>query len=77
MVSSNARAGSIASPADLLDCSLACILYTREPGQQEVSFAYTDTDAEARKGAQYYYVRVEQADGHVAWAWSSPIWVNY
>ena len=51
------------------------ILYTREPGQQEVSFAYTDTDTEARTGTQYYYVRVEQADGHVAW--SSPIWVNY
>ena len=26
-------------------------------------------------GEHYYYVRAEQADGHVAWA--SPIWVNY
>ncbi len=51
------------------------ILYTGEPGEQEVSFAYTDSDAEARTGTQYYYVRVEQTDGHVAW--SSPIWVNY
>ena len=50
-------------------------LYTGEPGQQEVSFTYTDADVEARAGTQDYYVRIEQADGHVAW--SSPIWANY
>ena len=51
------------------------ILYTREPGLQEISFAYTDTEEDDRSGTRYYYVRVEQVDGHVAW--SSPIWVNY
>ena len=51
------------------------ILYARQPGEQQVSFAYTDSDIEEGTGTQDYYVRVEQADGHVAW--SSPIWVNY
>ncbi len=51
------------------------IVYTGEPRQQNVSFAYTDSDLEEHPGTQDYYVRIEQADGHVAW--SSPIWVHY
>lgn len=51
------------------------ILYTGEPGQQHVGFSYTDSDLEEHPGTQDYYVRIEQADGHVAW--SSPIWVHY
>ena len=51
------------------------ILYTAEPRQQHLSFAYTDSDLEEQPRTQDYYVRIEQADGHVAW--SSPIWVHY
>ena len=51
------------------------ILYTRWPRGQRASFLYTDSDVAQGSGTQAYYVRVEQADGHVAW--SSPIWVNY
>jgi len=42
------------------------------PNSPEVSFSYRD--AEPTPGLNYYYVRVEQANGHLAW--SSPIWIN-
>ena len=46
----------------------------RRPGQGEtMEFAFQEKDLAA--GAHYYYARVEQTDGHVAWA--SPIWVQY
>ncbi len=48
-------------------------LYSVEPGRQEVEFTYKDMQIEP--GTSYYYVRVVQEDGQVAW--SSPIWVNY
>lgn len=48
-------------------------VYTVEPRVREVSFAYRDADA--KPGESYYYVRVQQEDGQMAWA--SPIWVNY
>ncbi len=51
------------------------VIYTREPGKQEVEFTYSDTDEAAHRGTQFYYVRVEQIDGQIAW--SSPIWVTY
>ena len=41
--------------------------------EQEISFEYVDADAEA--GEHYYYVRVLQQDGMVAWG--SPVWVTY
>jgi hypothetical protein len=43
------------------------------PNQNEVRFEYAD-NAPA-PGDNYYYVRVEQSDGQLAW--SSPIWVSY
>ena len=47
---------------------------TIEPNARDVTFRYADD--EARPGeSHYYYVRVEQADGNLAWA--SPIWVTY
>jgi hypothetical protein len=49
-------------------------VYTGEPKKQDVTLRYTDTDAPAGK-ASFYYVRVEQADGNLAW--SSPLWVTY
>ncbi|MEZ5361982.1 MAG: hypothetical protein R2748_06445 [Bryobacterales bacterium] len=49
------------------------IVYTAHPGVQELSFSYTDRSAEP--GEHYYYVRVQQQDGNMAWA--SPIWIRY
>ena len=44
----------------------------QQPNTPNVDFTFRDTSP--LKGASYYYVRVEQADGQMAW--SSPIWVN-
>jgi hypothetical protein len=43
-----------------------------EPNSNEASFEFSDADFGG--GESYYYVRVEQADGELAW--SSPIWVT-
>ena len=40
----------------------------------EVKLRYTDMDAQKGK-TSYYYVRIEQADGNLAWA--SPVWITY
>jgi hypothetical protein len=47
-------------------------IYTTRPGVKEASFEYTDQDFGA--GENYFYVRVMQEDGQLAW--SSPIWVK-
>jgi hypothetical protein len=47
-------------------------IYTVRPIVKEVSFEYTDHDFGA--GENYFYVRVMQEDGQLAW--SSPIWVK-
>ena len=47
-------------------------IYTTRPGVKEASFEYTDQDFGA--GENYFYVRVLQEDGQIAW--SSPIWVK-
>lgn len=49
------------------------IVYSVRPGERSASFEYRD--AEATPGESYYYVRVQQSDGSLAW--SSPIWVRY
>jgi hypothetical protein len=43
------------------------------PKTKEASFEYVDLAAQP--GENYYYVRVQQTDGQLAW--SSPIWVRY
>lgn len=48
-------------------------VYSVRPGTREASFAYRDADASP--GESYYYVRVQQEDGQLAWA--SPIWIEY
>ena len=48
-------------------------IYASSPGKSEVDVTYTDMEPE--KGLNYYYFRLVQADGEVAWA--SPIWVNF
>jgi hypothetical protein len=40
--------------------------------EQEVDFSFVDTNADS--GESYYYVRLIQEDGQIAW--SSPIWVT-
>ena len=49
-------------------------VHTEEPQQREVKLTWTDMDPIAGKVA-YYYVRIEQADGNLAWA--SPMWITY
>ena len=48
-------------------------VHTVEPGGASAAFEYRDGDIQP--GESYYYVRVEQAAGQLAW--SSPIWVTY
>ncbi len=47
-------------------------LYTTRPGTKEASFEFADQ--QSGPGKSYYYVRVLQQDGQLAW--SSPIWVE-
>ncbi len=49
-------------------------VYSAEPKQRNVELHFTDMDAAAGKSS-YYYVRIEQADGNLAWA--SPMWITY
>ncbi len=48
------------------------IVYTSHPNREEYTAEYVDRAFQP--GANYYYVRVVQNDGQVAW--SSPIWVE-
>ena len=50
----------------------ARFLFTRRPNTVQDSFEYADQGEEAAKA--WYYVRVLQQDGQLAW--SSPIWVE-
>ena len=47
-------------------------VYTLQNQTDDVSFSFVDE--EPVSGEVHYYVRVQQADGQIAW--SSPIWVN-
>jgi hypothetical protein len=49
-------------------------VYSAEPKERKVSLRYTDMDA-GEGDSHYYYVRIEQADGNLAWA--SPMWITY
>jgi len=49
------------------------VIYTAEPKMQNVSFEFTDKGDVA--GRHYYYIRLLQEDGMIAW--SSPFFVNY
>jgi hypothetical protein len=48
-------------------------VYSQEPGGETFNLRYRENSLAA--GEHYYYVRVEQKDGHLAW--SSPVWVQY
>jgi hypothetical protein len=47
-------------------------VYVRHPNAEEVNIEFVDRDFQP--GSNYYYMRVVQTDGQVAW--SSPIWVE-
>jgi hypothetical protein len=47
-------------------------IYTIRPGTKQANFEFTDQNFST--GANYYYVRVLQEDGQMAW--SSPIWIT-
>ncbi|MBI3693321.1 MAG: hypothetical protein HY238_00565 [Acidobacteria bacterium] len=49
------------------------VIYSTEPGKQNVEFEFTDRDS--RKGHHYYYIRLQQDDQMLAW--SSPMFVHY
>jgi hypothetical protein len=49
-------------------------LHVAEPKQREAALTFTDEQPVAGR-ASYYYVRIEQADGNLAWA--SPMWITY
>ncbi len=48
--------------------------FSTEPKQVQIQFQYTDDDAKPGE-SHYYYVRVTQEDGNLAWA--SPMWITY
>jgi hypothetical protein len=48
-------------------------IYETEPGKREVDIEFVDTQADP--GQHWYYTRIEQANGELAW--SSPVWVEY
>ena len=49
------------------------VVKTFEPGQREYSGTWTDP--KPTKGTHWYYVRVQQEDGELAWA--SPLYIDY
>jgi hypothetical protein len=49
------------------------VVETIKPGRQEYKGNWTDPKPAA--GVHYYYIRVQQADGELAWA--SPLWIHY
>lgn len=48
-------------------------VFTDRPGKTSIQFRFEDRDAKA--GESYYYVRVQQSDGQLAW--SSPLWITF
>ena len=51
------------------------IVHTHSPGTQEADFEFTDAESGSNGRTHYYYVRVEQVDGQIAW--SSPLWIDF
>ncbi|MFN4181056.1 MAG: hypothetical protein ACK4I8_12135, partial [Armatimonadota bacterium] len=49
-------------------------VYTTEPKRKEVKLSWQD-NAVVKGKVGWYYVRVEQEDGQLAW--SSPMWIRY
>jgi hypothetical protein len=63
----------VALIATLLSDTFLKIIHTYKPGKAVFGFEYTD--AENKDKDAYYYVRVLQNDGEMAWG--SPVWITY
>jgi hypothetical protein len=50
------------------------VMHVERPGKAEARFTWEDANLLRGEKASYYYVRVRQQDGQMAWA--SPIWVS-
>ena len=50
-------------------------VYTTEPKSDRVNFTWTDDNPDMNNTVSWYYVRVEQEDGELAWG--SPMWVHF
>jgi hypothetical protein len=48
-------------------------VYSTEPKSAEVKLAWTD-ESGVNRGPSWYYVRIQQEDGEIAWA--SPMWIH-
>jgi len=48
-------------------------IYTTSPLREKTEVSYVDM--EPKEGLNYYYFRIQQDDGQVAWA--SPLWIHY
>lgn len=48
-------------------------IYTTSPPGEQAEISYVDM--EPKSGLNYYYFRIQQDDGEVAWA--SPVWIHY
>jgi hypothetical protein len=49
-------------------------VYSTEPKQNRVEFTWTDAERDRPAGGSWYYVRLIQDDGELAWG--SPLWVR-
>jgi hypothetical protein len=49
-------------------------VFSSEPNQRQIALDFTDDNAQPGQ-SHYYYVRIQQADGNLAWA--SPMWITY
>ncbi len=65
--------GSIMGIDLLKDGEIVEVLRPEKPGGSEVKVEWEDPKPEA--GVHYYYLRVRQADGQLAW--SSPMWIEF
>ena len=67
----------LTTDASVAKVSIICnnkYVYTDAPKKAEVKLQYTDMEPEPGK-TSFYYVRIEQTDGNLAWA--SPMWITY
>ena len=67
----NIRPGEAIARVDLVRNNR--YVYTTSPLQESIEVRFVDMEPE--EGLNYYYFRIQQEDGQIAWA--SPIWVNY
>lgn len=51
------------------------VVHTHRPNAMETDFQFADSDSGESGSSHYYYIRVEQGDGQVAWG--SPMWVDF